>query len=256
MPSACRGAFFLATELCHDWRAFRVLFRHDSSRITLDQGLAHFPGSVAAAPRMGLIVIASVGYGILAYLTGSILPGMVLHAAQDILGSTLLWLSTRGSSVSAPPSSPWASDPMFLVKCVATLVLGGGTVWAFRQLATAAKGESLPIRSATGSSTARTGSNSRAARCAKSEPRRGVTARQRRDDRRFAPIGGPWILPDPWKTQPRVSHRSLDDAHDASPTGSTGPAASPRGTKTGYNPLEFNPGGIGQAKEPSLRSDD
>jgi membrane protease YdiL (CAAX protease family) len=104
--------------------------------------MAHFPGSVAAAPRTGLIVMASVGYGILAYLTGSILPGLVLHAAQDILGATLLWRSTRGGSVSAPPSLPGASDPMFLVECVATLVLGGGTVWAFRQLATAVKGES------------------------------------------------------------------------------------------------------------------
>jgi len=104
--------------------------------------LAHFPGSAAAAPRMGLIVIASVGYGILAFLTGSILPGIVLHAAQDILGATLLWLSTRGSSVSAPPSSAGASDPTFWVKCAATLVLGAGAVWAFRKLAAEVRDES------------------------------------------------------------------------------------------------------------------
>jgi membrane protease YdiL (CAAX protease family) len=40
---------------------------------------------------MGLIVIASVGYGILAYLTGSILPGAVLHASGDIMSFGLLW---------------------------------------------------------------------------------------------------------------------------------------------------------------------
>ena len=36
--------------------------------------LAHFPTSIAALPRMCLILIASIGYGILAYMAGSILP--------------------------------------------------------------------------------------------------------------------------------------------------------------------------------------
>lgn len=103
--------------------------------------LAHAPGSAAEAPRMALIVIASVGYGILAYLTGSILPGVVLHAAQDILGSALLWLATRDGAVSSRPPSQGASDPAFWAECAATLVLGAGTVWAFRHLAAAARGE-------------------------------------------------------------------------------------------------------------------
>jgi len=38
------------------------------------------------------------------------------------------------------------------------------------------------------------------------------------------PTNGLWILPDLWKTpQTGVSHRSLDGAQIAPPTGSTGP---------------------------------
>jgi len=101
--------------------------------------LAHFPTSLAAIPRMCLIVIASVGYGILAYLTGSILPGLVLHAAGDIVGFGLLWLSLRGVSVTSHTSASGFSNPDFWVNALETIVLGILTVLAFRRLAAASK---------------------------------------------------------------------------------------------------------------------
>jgi membrane protease YdiL (CAAX protease family) len=97
--------------------------------------LAHFPASVATIPRMGLIVIASVGYGILAYLTGSILPGAVLHASGDIVGFGLLWSSLRGRSGATPGSATGVGNPMLWVNGLETVALGLLTLWAFRRLA-------------------------------------------------------------------------------------------------------------------------
>lgn len=106
--------------------------------------LAHLPGSVAAAPRMALILIASVGYGVLAHLTGSILPGMVLHIAQDVLGSALLWLSTRGVSASSPPPALEARGPTLWLECAATLAFAAASAWAFARLRAAVKRSEPP----------------------------------------------------------------------------------------------------------------
>jgi membrane protease YdiL (CAAX protease family) len=101
--------------------------------------LAHLPTSLAALPRMCLILIASVGYGILAYLSGSILPGLVLHAAGDIVGFGLLWLSLRGTSVTSDSPVPALNSPVLWANVAETVVLGILTVWAFRRLATASR---------------------------------------------------------------------------------------------------------------------
>jgi len=103
--------------------------------------LAHFPTSLAAIPRMCLILIASTGYGILAYLTRSILPGVILHAAGDIFSFGLLWLSVRGAAVPSHAPTRGLSNPMFWVNGLETIVLAILTVWAFRRLAAAARAE-------------------------------------------------------------------------------------------------------------------
>lgn len=54
--------------------------------------LTHGRGVLVFLPFYLLI---AVGYGCLAYLTGSILPGLVLHAAGDILSFTLQYLTVR-----------------------------------------------------------------------------------------------------------------------------------------------------------------
>lgn len=96
--------------------------------------LAHFPTSLATLPRMGLIVLASVGYGILAYATGSILPGMVLHAAGDVFSFTLLWYARRAGPAAAATSARGPGNPMFWINGVEALALGLLAVWAFRRL--------------------------------------------------------------------------------------------------------------------------
>jgi membrane protease YdiL (CAAX protease family) len=106
--------------------------------------LAHFPTSLAAIPRMGLIVLASVGYGILAYVTGSILPGVVLHAAGDVVGFTLLWFARHPAPGPAAANERGLGNPMFWVNGLETLALGLLTVWAFRRLAWALKSSVPP----------------------------------------------------------------------------------------------------------------
>jgi len=76
--------------------------------------------------RAFFIITASVNYSILALLTGSILPGLVIHAVGDAAGIFLLWLlwSTDGLRADAPL---W----LYLVE---SAILGAIAVWAFRKL--------------------------------------------------------------------------------------------------------------------------
>jgi len=92
--------------------------------------------------RMFFIVAASVGYGIQAYLTRSILPGIVLHATGDAVGLSILWWMSvqAGSARSREAVAAW-SDPLFWAQVLETVFLGLGAVWAFRRLALAARSE-------------------------------------------------------------------------------------------------------------------
>ncbi len=87
---------------------------------------------------LGLLTI-SVAYGLLAWLSGSILPGLILHATGDAVGLLALW-SLRGT-VRAPRFAETGPDRLFWLDLLAMMVLGGATVWAYRRLARVARGE-------------------------------------------------------------------------------------------------------------------
>lgn len=96
--------------------------------------------------RMFLIVAVSVQYGILVYLTGSILPGLVIHAAGDAIGIGLLWwLSVHAGSGPLQRAAPAWSNPLFWVNCLETIVLGVAAVWAFRRLTLAVRSERVAM---------------------------------------------------------------------------------------------------------------
>jgi len=103
--------------------------------------LAHFPTSLAAIPRMGLIVLASVGYGILAYATGSIRPGVVLHAAGDVFSFTLIWDARHPAPGAVVTRERGLGNPMFWINGAEALALGLLTLWAFRRLSEALREE-------------------------------------------------------------------------------------------------------------------
>ena len=101
--------------------------------------LAHLTGEPVSTPRMALIVIASIVYGFLARLSGSILPGVVLHGVGDIVGFALVWFAARAPA--SQRSTAGFGDPMFRLNVLVTVVLGVAAVWAFRGLGKAATAE-------------------------------------------------------------------------------------------------------------------
>ena len=100
--------------------------------------LFHLPGRPGVSlSYLFLVAVASLNYGALAYLTNSILPGLVLHASGDAASFALYWCfhalgpqEQHGLSLGAA-----LRDRLFLTNCGEFLVLGAVSAWAFRQLA-------------------------------------------------------------------------------------------------------------------------
>lgn len=105
--------------------------------------LAHFGDANVpmSVPRVFFILSASVSYGLLTHLTGSILPGLVLHSVGDAFGVGLLWwfwaLAGRPPFRPALGLAAAANDPELWLYCAEALVLGAAGVWAFLKLANA-----------------------------------------------------------------------------------------------------------------------
>jgi membrane protease YdiL (CAAX protease family) len=81
---------------------------------------------------------AAALYGTLAYLTGSILPGVVLHALGNVVGFSLVWW---GSSSSAEPASGDSGSRVLLAASMGGLASTAATLWACKQLAVVARRE-------------------------------------------------------------------------------------------------------------------
>ena len=103
-------------------------------------GLGHFNHHPdAILPMLPFYMAVAATYGGLAYLTNSILPGLVLHAAGDVFSLTRLWVTGRPEwqGPSAPPQLIWESGPdaAFWGFLAALLVVGAAAVWAYATLA-------------------------------------------------------------------------------------------------------------------------
>jgi membrane protease YdiL (CAAX protease family) len=83
--------------------------------------------------RVPVYFAGTVVFGILASLSGSILPGMVWHIVFNVVGL----LSYRRWGI---PRSVWEAgfDDSFRARCAVALVFGAVSLWAFRRLAVAA----------------------------------------------------------------------------------------------------------------------
>ena len=102
-------------------------------------GLLHFVHPETTLALMPFYMAVSVVYGSLAHLTGSILPGVVLHAGGNMLGA--LDLFARGQSEwqasAAPAPLVWESGPdaSFGLSTVAAAAVGAAAIAAYRSLA-------------------------------------------------------------------------------------------------------------------------
>jgi membrane protease YdiL (CAAX protease family) len=88
--------------------------------------------------------LVGVILGALAYLTNSILPGMVLHAALDTFRFLVAW------RLGAAPQERliWQSGPdaSFWISVGTVVILGAVAIWAYRKLAVVAHPESQSPR--------------------------------------------------------------------------------------------------------------
>jgi membrane protease YdiL (CAAX protease family) len=101
--------------------------------------LVHLPGRSHVSPAYLLLVaLASLNYGVLAHLTQSILPGLVLHASGNAAAfAVLLWFEvTIGPrDWQRVPLAQALREPLFLTNCLELVVLMALSLWAFRKLA-------------------------------------------------------------------------------------------------------------------------
>jgi len=111
-------------------------------------GFAHFSHPETTMVLMPFYVGVAVVYGMMAYLTNSILPGMVLHAIGDIFGG--LDLITRGQSewqTSAKPAPLiWetGADASFWISCILFIIALAAAIWAYFSLAAIVRKQTSP----------------------------------------------------------------------------------------------------------------
>jgi membrane protease YdiL (CAAX protease family) len=102
-------------------------------------GLMHYTHPETTLTLMPFYIFVAVIYGTLAYITNSILPGMILHAVGNVFGGLDLLL--RGQSEWQRSASPqpliWESgaDTSFWLSCAGLIVIGAITVWAYINVA-------------------------------------------------------------------------------------------------------------------------
>jgi membrane protease YdiL (CAAX protease family) len=103
---------------------------------------AHFqtyPGLFGSVTLFLVLFAISLAYGLLAYLSGSILPGLVLHATGDAVGLIAGWLMQ--GRLRFPRFSETGADGVFWFDTMSLALLAVLTVRAYFSLARVARAE-------------------------------------------------------------------------------------------------------------------
>jgi membrane protease YdiL (CAAX protease family) len=100
-------------------------------------GLAHFSHPQVGFANLPYYIAVAAVYGSLAHLTGSIMPGLVLHAVGNTLDAVLQLIPTAGSLTSAPERPVWESGPdtSFFMHLAWAGLWCLGAIAAYRRLA-------------------------------------------------------------------------------------------------------------------------
>jgi membrane protease YdiL (CAAX protease family) len=108
-------------------------------------GFAHFTHPEVSLRLMPFYMFVAAIFGALAYLTNSILPGVVVHASADILGAINLFGQGQSEWHASPKPGPlvWetGADASFWLSCLVFAAVAGVAVWAFAALARVARKE-------------------------------------------------------------------------------------------------------------------
>ena len=94
-------------------------------------GLAHVTHGLRPLPLLFDGLWGAL-YGILAYLSGSIIPGIILHSSLDFVEFLAVW---KGALASRPLIWRSGIDKQFLLVGAVALIFAAVAVWAFRRLA-------------------------------------------------------------------------------------------------------------------------
>jgi membrane protease YdiL (CAAX protease family) len=113
--------------------------------VTIVFTLAHFTDlPQMTADRIFFVTAASVGYGIMVHMTGSILPGLVLHAAGDAASLLVLWTLWSIGGPGRSQNIGWSfasTDPRFWIYVAEAVLLAAASIWAFGRLAMTIRSE-------------------------------------------------------------------------------------------------------------------
>jgi membrane protease YdiL (CAAX protease family) len=113
-------------------------------------GWAHFSHKEVTIILLPYYMSVAAVYGTLAYLTKSILPGLILHAVGDILDgiSSLTTNRAEWQTSATPKPLIWESgtDATFWISCIITVVLGALTFWAYKHLADISKNQEPEVQ--------------------------------------------------------------------------------------------------------------
>lgn len=111
-------------------------------------GLAHFTHPEWSLVLLPFYIGAATVYGMLAYLTKSILPGLVLHAGGDVLAALQLFATGQSEWQGSPGQKLiWetGADPAFWLSVVGALAVSAAAVWAYVGLARVARAPSNEV---------------------------------------------------------------------------------------------------------------
>ncbi|MDP4261829.1 MAG: type II CAAX endopeptidase family protein [Bacteroidota bacterium] len=102
-------------------------------------GSAHFVHPETTVALMPFYLGVAAVYGMLAYITNSILPGMILHAVGNVFGGIDLLTSGQSEWQASTKPMPliWekGTDSSFRVSCIIFIVFGIAAIWAYKALA-------------------------------------------------------------------------------------------------------------------------
>jgi len=106
-------------------------------------GFMHFSHPEVTLALMPFYLAVAAVYGMLAYLTNSIFPSMVLHGGGNVFAAFALFAGGRSEwqAPSIPRPLIWETGPdaSFWLSVGATLVVGAAAVWAYVTLAGAVR---------------------------------------------------------------------------------------------------------------------
>jgi CAAX protease family protein len=97
--------------------------------------LLHLTHGAAILPFLPFFLVVAVVYGLLAYLTGSILPSMTLHFAGDVMMFGLRFAEARQGITAGAATGSVLPGPLMMAA-----VLAGVSILAFRLLARDGRG--------------------------------------------------------------------------------------------------------------------